>query len=144
MAKTRTTTATHDGVTFTRSTARTYTHVVIGRRDIEAAVRRDRITSEEMVRRDWAWYGEIAAGTYKHMEYVNEQQIARATKLIALGLEAATKLVADESEQRARQLFAGWEALGWAGRPDLAVKEQRTWQAPIHCYAEVLIVPVQA
>lgn len=145
MSKTTTITATHNGVTFKRKTHRVYTHVIIGRLDVDALVRSSRRYAEESLRGAWDYYNEVANGTYKNMEYVSQENRDHHTKMVSLGLDGAIKLYADKAEVSARERAAkGWEQLAWAGRPDLAAKQVDEWKKPIHCYAEVLAIPVNA
>lgn len=145
MSKTRTITATHDGLTFKRLTHRIYSHVIIGRPDIEAFVAQVRKGAEWNTRTNWRYYYEVADGSYRHMEYVSDAERERAKGLVALGIDAAIKQEVDKAEQRARKdKREKWEPLSWAGRPDLAAKQVAEWKKPIHCYAEVLAIPVDA
>ena len=145
MSKTRNITATHDGVTFKRQTHRVYTHVIIGRLDVDALVRRNRSAAEEGIRGAWKFYTEVANGTYKYVDTMSQGNKDHANNLVSLGLDGAIKLLADKAEAAARERAAkGWESLAWAGRPDLAAKQVDEWKKPIHCYAEVLAIPVNA
>lgn len=145
MAK-RKLTALHEGVTFTRTTARTYTHVVIGRYDIEARVKSARQHASEYLRRNWDYYAQLADGTYRYLAQTNPEQIARAEALVAMGVDAAAQHEADRAEANARKNITGeWEALGWCGRPDLAIKEANRYRAGADLgFAEVVVIPVQA
>jgi len=145
MAKTRTITATHDGVTFKRQTHRNYSHVIIGLPDAEAVLRAYRESAEQDIRRSWSYYTKIVDGTYQYMEYVTEDSKAEAAKLVSLGLDGAIKLRMERSEELAKKRIArGWESLAWAGRPDLAAKQVDEWKKPIHCLGQVLAIPVDA
>lgn len=141
----RTIKAQHAGATFTRKTDRVYTHVVLGRLDVEKVVAQVRRHAADHIARSWPYFQQVAAGTYEHMRYVSPEEEKRAARFVEIGLEAAQKEHADKHEADVRKRRdASWEALAWAGRPDLAAKQVEKWRAPINCMAEVVAVPVQA
>lgn len=143
MAKNRKLTAQYEGVTFTRTTARTYTHVVIGRKDLDAVIRQSVAYHRDYARRNWDYTKSVANGTYELMQYVEPERQEKAKELMAMGLDAAIEQAGAEAEANARARHCpDWVVLGWCGRPDLAVKEANTWRNPIHCMADVKIIPV--
>lgn len=120
----------YDGQNFTRTTARTYTHVVL--RHVSYA---DEIAdAERLATSDWdgneEWYALQAQGTAppdflsRWPDYiVSESAQAYAKERIALGRAG---YIAEAKARAAANHLPGtdhyWFALGWAGRLDLAVK----------------------
>jgi len=145
MSKTRTITATYDGVTFKRKTHRNYSHVIIGRLDVEKLVRCEREFAEKNLRSNWGFYTEVANGTHRNIETMSQAQLDEANHVASLGIDGAAKYRGDQAETRARNRAAkGWEPLAWAGRPDLAAKQVDEWKKSIHCFGQVLAIHVDA
>jgi hypothetical protein len=137
MAKNRKLTATlPNGEVITRTTARTYTHVVvytISEAKAMAAAWNPEIEAQE--RKNFAYYTACAAGEHEHTkapEGAPQWQINNAAtyrtqaQYILNGFPTAEAYVAGRrarSEGDARkQIDAGWHIAGWCGRGDLAVK----------------------
>lgn len=160
MTKTRKLTATApDGTLVTRTTARTYTHVVLF--TYSAAKREAFDTSKNWVKteaRNHAYEAKIALhgdgtgtayglpveGEYDYKPAARAKSIERAKAFIAKYPTAAdysAKCLADRRAYSARQIADGWCLAGWCGRLDLA----RKLAAKDHfCADKVVIVPVNA
>lgn len=156
MAKKVTLTATlPDGTTATRTTARTYTHLVAGRRSYEHALALANATSGRVQDgKNWDWDAACAAGTYEYPRQYSEadkvERQAKAAKFIAANPDRAAYVARKHSEwvarveaEREAGAFDSWGAITWCGRPDLAAKALAT-EGKSAWWAETRIVAVNA
>lgn len=142
---TRKLTATHAGQTFTRTTDRTYTHVIVGRLDLERAVERTRKDAADAMQRNWNYIQRCASDAPTNHDH--KDTITECRRLVDLGLEQAIAETAYKAEKLLRDYEANrspWVALAWVGRPDLVQKQIDYWRKPLHAMAEVLAIPVDA
>ena len=137
MAKNRKLTATlPNGEVITRTTARTYTHVVVYTIN-EAKMMAACWTTENEVRErhNYVYYAQCAAGEHDHArvhEGDPEWRASSAATCRRNGAEILAEFPTVEaflagrrarSEGHARKsIDAGWHLAGWCGRPDLASK----------------------
>ena len=138
-------TAQYKGQTFTRTTDRVYTHIVVARYSHEHAVSQIAAYAADQIKTNFAYYLKVAAGTSGHTQ--SESQVQRAKEYVEGGLEAsiarlAAKMTAEIADRKAKGFYDKWNVIGWCGRPDLATKLLAQTSAPY--YAEVHIVPVDA
>jgi len=155
MPKTKLSATLPDGTIATRTTARTYTHVVAVRRSYESAL--DVAVRQSAGDLDnYAHYAAFLDGTSRFLAKRSWQSdaehaascawdIARATAAIdgatsADEYAAARKAqrIADVEARKAAGNFDTWSAEAWAGRLDLAQKAA----SPKPWFAEMRIVPV--
>lgn len=160
--KARKITATTPAGTFTRKTARTYTHVVIGRQDLEAARTAAHTLSRNDInnaKKNFAYYSEQAAlgvdglrrehlakWNYSKSDAEFQREYTNAKALADLGWDAYLETV------RSRQIHNHLEAvnrgcyqisaLNWCGRLGLAQKEAA--KAQKRGFRDVAIYPVDA
>lgn len=155
MPKTKLTVTLPDGSIATRTTARTYTHVVAVRRSYEYALEKS-VLFADLDRANFEYFSRMLDGTSPFLRQASyrtaEQQaeynadcVARATKALEghdtlEGYTAAKRAARLDSVERDKEagLFDKWSAESWAGRLDLAQK------AAVHqpWFAEVRIIPV--
>lgn len=126
--RTKTIRATHGNAVFTRRTNRTYTHVVIGKRN-----RHDRIYNIDYVQ-DRAEKNIVGYLNYWTDERLNnprpwddKEEIANVKRLKAMPIDEVIAESRQKEKQRIEKLFATeyfeeWIVIGWCGRPDLAEK----------------------
>lgn len=136
-------TVTHDGQTFTRSTNRTYTHVVLVRNDLKKVLDRSALYAP-IDKKSFNRLEEIVAGTYQYMNQVNEDEVGRAMFAVQMGFADYNRHLVTEAVKRASADFKPhWYVAGWCGRPDLAQKLRDQELKVAHSVAaEVVIVPV--
>lgn len=142
----RTLTVTHNGQTFTRTTARTYSHVVLFQRDIEAARAALVPTSGwlKQWKRDHAFYVEEAARG--RQQYQSEADFAKYQAKAAMTPEEyVAQRVSDWHKAFNASVAAGnydrQFAGSWCGRPDLAKKEADNCRKMGHINVEIVAVP---
>lgn len=141
-------TATYAGQVFTRTTHRTYTHLVIARRSIDEAIARVHgEANSKTFAKDYAYYCREANDATREFKHT-EQQIARYQSIAAkVFAEYRNEWIAEHlaivEKQRQKGWFDTFNVVGWCGRPDLAEKsaasaKKQPWNA------EVKIIPVTA
>lgn len=119
--------AAHDGITFTRNSPRTYTHVVLIRESIAGQKAIKEQNARERFARDLAFYTEQAAGQSQRGRMPTIDEITYAKAWLATGADgmAAHSIAYFEQDIAGRISSCGqyyyWVA-GWCGRPDLAAK----------------------
>lgn len=139
-------TVTHNGKTFTRATERTYSHVVLFQRDIEAA-RAALVPTKGWLaqwKRDHAFYVEEAARG--RQQFQSEKSFADYQLRAAMTTEEYIAFrVADWHECFNRSVAAGYYdsqfAGAWCGRYDLAVKQANDCRKSGHINVEIVAVP---
>lgn len=160
--KARKITATTPAGTFTRKTARTYTHVVIGRQDEEThQIRAHTLTRNDInnAKKNFAYYTEQAAlgvdglrrehlakWSYSKSDAEFQREYTNAKALAGLGWDRYLETVRDRQIQNhfdalSRGCFQ-MGALNWCGRLDLAQKEAA--KAQKQGFRDVAIYPVDA
>lgn len=137
MAKNRKLTATlPNGEVITRTTARTYTHVVVYTiSEAKAMAAAWNTDIERQERKNFSYYSHCATGQHEHTrpradapqwEINNAATYRKQAQYILDGFPTVEAFLADRkarSEEQARkQIDAGWHIAGWCGRPDLASK----------------------
>ena len=151
MAKNSKLTATlPNGEVITRTTARTYTHVVVYQYDAAALEAHD--TDPEWAKagaRTHAYYAQDAAESTEPVAGEPEWKAERRLSTIASGkkfiaefptsAEYITYKLAGRRAHSVRVLAEGWHVAGWCGRYDLALK----LKAPAFS-GKVAIIPVNA
>lgn len=140
---TRKLTVAFEGQTFTRSTNRTYTHVVLVRNDLKKVLDRSALYAP-IDKRSFGRLERIAAGTYEYMNQVNDDEIERAKFAVQMGFaDYNLHLVAEAVKRVSANFKPHWYAEGWCGRLDLAQKlANKVSTATYSVAAEVVIVPV--
>jgi len=138
-------TAQYKGQTFTRTTDRVYTHIVVARYSHEHAVSQIAAYAVDLVQTNFAYYSRVVAGTSGHTQ--TEADVQRAKEFVEGGREASiarhtAKMTEEVAQRKAKGHYDKWVVIGWCGRPDLATKLLAQTSAP--SYAEVHIVPVDA
>jgi hypothetical protein len=121
--------AEHDGARFTRTTNRTYTHVVVGIPTDEH--HQARIAS--MIK--YAECRTAAIGTRNPWDVGTQEELDARRREAAAGAYAWV----EENPEPA------WEALAWCGRQDLAdakVRSEAKRTARSRVYREILAIPV--
>lgn len=142
-----------DGQTFTRETARTYTHVIVGKLNIGWDLDRVELpSSAKYDRQDHAYFNTEAAASDR-ARHGDRGEAYRAD------YEAARRMTADEfvawrraarlagiEKRRAEGRYDKLIAISWCGRPDLAQKELAKQTKPMPgrggVYVAVRAVPV--
>jgi hypothetical protein len=125
MAKKQTLTVTTDAGTFTRTTARTYSHIVVVANERHEALEARRVSNNAHIRRALKQYLEIVR-TGINPEDRTEWSRGNTAKRIADGSyanwisELQQKLA--ESTPITADVATDLSVLGWCGRLDLAVK----------------------
>lgn len=125
-----------NGEVITRTTARTYTHVVvytISEAKAMAAAWTPEIERQE--RKNFSYYSHCATGQHEHTrpradapqwEINNAATYRKQAQYIIDGFPTVEAFLADRrarSEGHARKsIDVGWHIAGWCGRPDLASK----------------------
>lgn len=114
----------HEGFTFTRRTERSYTHLVVCRRNFEHERLRDADLVRERVLHNWSFYVKVANGTEEHPEVTTQELRERSQRYVAAGRNGAIKLAQEEwaMRQAAEQQASGngFLAYSWHTRRDLA------------------------
>lgn len=118
-----------DGSTHTRTTARTYTHVVLAQHSEKA----DRVSAEWALkpnsceRRNFAYYQAVAEGRHAHASSTSDKERARMGALVAGHENAAAyarhcyeKSIAAIETRKAAGYYDEYHAVAWCGRLDLA------------------------
>jgi len=137
-------TVTHEGQTFTRTTQRTYTHVVLVKSDYAYAYATGTKGAADCARINYPYYvREANPATRAHNQ--DAKSIAAYTEIAALTIDEYAKRVSDViaakvDAMKAAGDFDRFGVFGWSGRLDLAQKEAE--RAKKHGYKEVVIVPV--
>ncbi|MDO9252599.1 MAG: hypothetical protein Q7U48_13750 [Hydrogenophaga sp.] len=136
-------TATHDGETFTRTTNRAYSHIVVVRPSLDKTLARA-ARNAPISQRDFSRLVEVANNTYELMQYVNEAQIEEAKFAIQMGYADYNQHLVSKAVVRASTNFdPHWYVAGWCGRLDLAQKlSAKETTSEWSVAAEVAIVPV--
>lgn len=127
----------HEGQTFTRTTARTYTHLVLAPQSLAE----NQARAEESARWNWkhnqAYHQAYVDGSSEFLvkpSYRSDEEhaartaenIASSTEWLAKGLEGHIADARAAAEAYWRKGYGdratGWAVSGWAGRADLAAK----------------------
>ena len=134
----------HAGQTFTRMTNRTYTHVILAKRDFTQDQARSIQEAVYSARLNYPYYvGEANPATRKHGH--NEVTLERFIKIAAMTVEQYVQQCTDNAiaytdADRDKGPYDRFGALAWAGRLDLANKEAE--RARKNGFIDVIIVPV--
>lgn len=108
-----------DGQTFTRTTERTYTHLVVAKRSQSHALAvATSQARKDADRRNWEFYtnnsmvDHARRVAFEGIDMTCEEYVQHATEQAVLAIEA----------DAARGYYDTWEVIGWCGRHDLARK----------------------
>lgn len=136
-------TVTHKGQTFTRSTARTYSHIVVARRNAADELQSRLANAEYNAKTNYSYYvreaGPNAKYTHSPEDLARIQHIARLTQdawLEELKAEAHACIKAEEDSGAFSKLIC----FAWCGRLDLAQNQAKA--ATARRLLDVEIVPV--
>lgn len=143
-----------DGSKASRTTARTYTHVVCGRRSYDEAMRRaNSKAAQKHDGKNWDYYAACAAGTYRYAHWYSAEAIADGNAKGRAWIEEngndragyvqRCHMERQERVQAAKLAgeFDRWQALNWASRADLAHKAAASANRHGY-YAKTVVVPV--
>jgi len=155
MPKTKHTATAPNGQTFKRtSQSRVYSHVVLGRRCRDEAMRRANAPDARVQDgRNWDYYARNAAGKATYSAYVLSGSPEFVAKMKARDIESGKEFLAKHpdraayiAQQHAERLanvedtnFDLWHDLGWASRTDLAQKNASSHASKPY-WAEAIIV----
>lgn len=136
----------HQGKTHTRKTDRTYTHVVLVRRDYETELANQIRIAREFSVSTHAYAVEKANQPIDRRSWMTADELAEQARVAALTLEqyqaeCVERVSARVKERRAKGEFDTLGPLTWCGRPDLAANEERKARANGY-WAEVVVLPV--
>lgn len=132
MAKTTKLTVKTDVGTFTRTTARTYTHLVVAKGVRHEILEAERLTKLQSLTNERARYAAtILSGIDpQHPEHVADWLAAGLYAKWVAGLNERIAAIATPiTEDRG----TSWDVLGWCGRPDLAFRKA-TEKGRVHYY----------
>ena len=136
----------HNGVEYTRRTDRTYTHVVLVRRDYQTELDTRTEEARERARHNHGYAVEQANQPITPESWMTAEILAEYARVAALTPEQyeaglVEKARAEVDGRRARGAFDTLGVLSWCGRPDLAAKEEAKARSSGY-WAEVVVVPV--
>src|ERR1700693_5084008 len=133
---------THAGQTFTRTTERTYTHVVLVKSDYAHVYAGAIKGAADVARVNYPYYikeANPATRQYKH----SDAELARFAEIATMTIDQYAQYASDKAAERvdadlAAGAFDKFGPIGWCGRLDLARKQAD--QAKARGYGEVVIV----
>jgi hypothetical protein len=136
----------HNGVEYTRKTERTYTHLVLVRRDYQTELDTRIKEARERARHNHKYATERANQPIDGHSWMKAEDLAEDARIAAMTVE---QYEAEKGEQarayvearRAKGVFDTLGVLTWCGRPDLAAKEEASARKSGY-WAEVVVVPV--
>jgi hypothetical protein len=136
----------HNGVEHTRKTDRTYTHVVLVRRDYQTELADTVKEARERARREHGYAVERANQPLTGRSWMTAEDLAEDARIAGLPLEqyeaeVIEKACAYVETRRAKGVFDQPGPLTWCGRPDLAAKEEANARKSGY-WAEVVVVEV--
>ena len=136
----------HNGVEYTRKTNRTYTHVVLVRRDYQTELDHRIKEARERARYNHKYATERANQPIDGRSWMKAEDLAKEARIAAMTVgqyedEQAEEARAYVEEHRAKGKFDTLGVLSWCGRPDLAAKEEASARKSGY-WAEVVVVPV--
>jgi len=156
MPKTIHTATAPNGQTFKRTSQnRVYSHVALGRRSKEEALRRANSKTQQVQDgENWDYHNTCATGRATYSAYVlsgspefvaklKARDIAEGTAWIAKNPDRAAYITQQHAERLANvegTNFDLWHDLGWASRLDLAQKNAATHKNRSAYWAECIIV----
>lgn len=116
----------HRGHEYTRRTARTYTHIVVARTDIEKQIRHAVADAESTVRINWQYWTRETGDNPQYTHNAASMQEMR--EIVAMGRDGyqqhleMTRLARIEKNRKAGG-YARQHIVAWCGRADLAHKQ---------------------
>lgn len=136
----------YQGKTHTRATERTYTHVVLVRRDYETVLQEAIKNTRQRAADAHRWAVERANQPITGRSWMTADDLAKQARIAGLTLEQyEAECIAESTamveKRRAKGEFDSLGALTWCGRPDLAANEERKARASGY-WAEVVVLPV--
>lgn len=118
--------AEHEGTVYTRTSARTYTHIVLGRALLTTIIdyTRKSIKHNEAQRADYQkWIDKgVVDPRYAHCCSLDDYK-RYAASCVKLAADYEERIAALEARIAAGERFDAWHLTGWCGRHDLAVKQ---------------------
>ena len=136
----------HDGIEYTRKTDRTYTHVVLVRRDYKTELDTRTEEARERARHNHGYAVERANQPITPESWMTADILAEYARVAALPIEQyeadlVEKARTEVDGRRDKGIFDRLGTLTWCGRPDLAAKEEAQARKSGY-WAEVVVVPV--
>ena len=135
-----------DGGIATRTTARTYTHVVIARTDVNRR-RTDALKLQDVDRRNFEFYARCVA-TGRHGAHAVSAADIATYKAILAATPDAESYAASCAQRRLEKVnqeygaadYSDWFVCAWCGREDLADKEAR--RVVKYAYSDIRVEPI--
>lgn len=126
---------------FTRKTARTYTHVIVGVGFTDTYLNQQRKDDRNRATQDLQWYKDVQAGKADRHNMTDEYISQRINDLTQHLDELEAKHDGRKADSDAAIATQSGVCLAWAGRYDLAVKAAATHSG---VWAHIHICPVDA